>query len=351
MDENAPPIDIEMALAAAAHALVEKRRHNDAALLASAEVTIEEDGYDNWNGGTIIWKLSIRVPYPAYIAVEEAHRSELEKFLNDVIEPFLPDTGHWLQAKILPAEFKDPNWRRNVVRQANDSIVVNTKQHINAPPGKIHAFISYQTKDKRTAGEVQKTLEEAGVSAFLAHEDIEVSVIWRDRILEELRKADIFVSILSKNYALSAWCVQESGIAAYRGITSMHLSLDGTIPEGFSGNVQSTKISKNNISILDLLPGLFNSDLDLGIEVALNNIGRSVSFRDAEANFSPILPYIDRMNDSQVKLLLEKSAKNGQVHHAMLCASEFIPPILESHGHLLDEKTRKFLKDVCEQYG
>ena len=56
------------------------------------------------------------------------------------------------------------------------------------------------------------------------------------------------------------------------------------------------------------------------------------------------------MDNAQIKLLLEKSAANDQVHHASQCAARYIPPILKSHGHLLDENTRQFLEEVCEQY-
>ena len=103
-----------------------------------------------------------------------------------------------------------------------------------------YAFISYQTKDKWVAGKLKKILGEYGIDTFLAHEDINVSEEWRVKILEELTKADIFICILSKNFLQSFWCLQESGIAAFRSdLTVIPISIDGTIPVGFIGNIQS----------------------------------------------------------------------------------------------------------------
>ena len=323
-----------------------KNRIADAELIANANVSIEPTGYDNWDGGTTIWELRLEVPYPDYLSVEKDHREDIEKFIDDVVSPFLPETGHWVKTTIKPVEFKDPNWRRAVAAKVSPLDKYQTIE----PTNDRLAFISYQTVDKHVAGRLQRILQEVGIMSFLAHEDIEVSAEWREKILEELGKASMFISVLSNNYFESPWCVQESGIAAYRGITSLHLSIDGNIPRGFSANIQSIKVDPDNISLTDLLPGIVISDFDLGVELILDIVSRSGSFRSAEANFRLVLPHIPRMSDKQIKELLEKIYSNKQIHHASKCAKDYIPSILESHGHLLSEKKRQFLTDVCEQY-
>jgi hypothetical protein len=214
-----------------------------------------------------------------------------------------------------------------------------------------YAFVSYQTDDKVTAGQVKRVLGEARIDAFLAHEDIDVSAEWRLKILEEIGKANIFICLLSANYRKSPWCMQESGIAAFReGMTIVPLSLDGTKPTGFIANFQAVPIDRDRISIRDLLPAFFKHDFDVGVELTIDLIGESGGFRAAEENFQLILPYIARMSDAQVKLLLNRVADNGQVHHASLCARDYLPPLLKSHGRLLSPKTRSFLKNICAQY-
>ncbi len=346
MSDKQPPIDVESILAATAHALRCKNKLQDIELLVNAKATLEYMHHDNWNNGTSVWYLNLEILYPVYLSVDKEHLKELEEFISEVITPFLPEEGHSIDPKIKPAEFTDTNWRQTAVVK-NPSI-----DHYEALDSdeEILAFISYQTADKQYAGALQQTLENIGISSFLAHEDIEPSAVWRERILEELGRAKIFISLLSKNYFKSHWCVQESGIASYRKIASLHLSLDGSIPPGFSGNIQSVKVTPGNITIQDFIPGVILSNFELGIEIIIKIIGNSSSFRGAEASFNMILPHISKMSDTQIKNLLEKAHANYQIHHASRCASQYIPSLLKSHGHLLDEERKKFLLDVCSKY-
>ena len=216
---------------------------------------------------------------------------------------------------------------------------------------KAYAFISYQTADKLVAGEIKDILESVGITSFLAHEDIGVSEEWRIKILDEIGAADLFVSVLSNNYYSSPWCIQESGIAAYRNnLTIIPLSIDGSIPKGLFANIQSTKIEPGKISITDLLPGLIKFDFNQAVDEIIEMIGESGSFRGAEANFEMILPHLDGLTPDQNKRLLEHAARNNQIHHAGLCATEYLPPLIDKHGHLLDSETKEFLQGICDQY-
>jgi len=213
-----------------------------------------------------------------------------------------------------------------------------------------YAFISYQTSDKAVAGQLKEVLASFGINSFLAHEDIEVSAEWRIKILEELKKADLCVCLLSQSYYSSPWCIQESGIAAFRdGMTIIPLSIDGSVPQGFISYIQSTKID-DKVSLNHLLPGLVKHNAKQATNEVIKIIGSSKSFRGAEANFQLILPYISLLTDEQIMTLLEVSAKNNQVHHAGLCATEYIPPLLKSHGHLLSTEKRELLEEICNEY-
>lgn len=189
------------------------------------------------------------------------------------------------------------------------------------------------------------------IEAFLAHEDIDVSVEWRTKILEEIGKADIFICLLSASYLQSPWCVQEAGIAAFRGsMAFVPLSLDGTIPTGFASAFQAVRVHPASITMADMLPAFLKYDFAHGIQLAIDLIGQSRSFRGAEENFKMILPYVSRMSNTQVRDLLQRAADNDQVHCASLCITEYIPPLLRSHGRFLSPKTRALLKRVVALY-
>jgi hypothetical protein len=214
----------------------------------------------------------------------------------------------------------------------------------------MRAFLSYQTADKLIAARVAGLLSKLKCTAFMAHEDIQVSQEWRLQIIQELGVADLFVPILSANYYGSIWCKQESGIAAYRSMAIIPLSTDGSIPEGFIAHIQSTKIDPEAPKFADLLPGLAKRDVTFVINALIPIIAKSGNYRGAEANFELILPYIGNANQEQIVALLEASTANKQICHAGLYATKYLPPLFASHGIFMKIETRKELADVLKQY-
>jgi hypothetical protein len=214
----------------------------------------------------------------------------------------------------------------------------------------MRAFMSYQTVDKEAAARVARVMTEFDCTAFMAHDHIEVSEEWRLEILTELEVADLFVPILSAHYYGSVWCMQESGIAAFRRMTIILLSIDGALPPGFLAHIQSTKIDPAAPAIRDLLPGLAKYDVAFVIDKLVAKVDKSRTFRDAEANFELILPYIGRAKREQIVELLNASTANKQVCHASLCATKYLPPLVESHGKSMQSETRKELEEVLAQY-
>ena len=114
---------------------------------------------------------------------------------------------------------------------------------------KITAFISYSHKDRKFGAQAKAVLAEVGVEAFLAHDDLHVSDQWRGRIIEELKRCDLFVSLLSESSVKSKWAPQEVGfIIARPDVAIAPLSIDGTKPFGFISHVQSRPIPKEGIT-------------------------------------------------------------------------------------------------------
>jgi hypothetical protein len=212
------------------------------------------------------------------------------------------------------------------------------------------AFMSYQTEDRVIAASVSQLLGTLGIQAFMAHEHIEVSIQWRDEILRQIGLADLFVPILSQRYYASIWCKQESGIAAFRRMTIIPLSLDGSIPQGAISHIQSSLLQGGQATYQQILPGLASHDVSFAINVVTGLISASRSFRSAEYHFQLILPYLPQATDAQIVELLNVSQRNGQVHHASLCAREYLPPLMRSHGHLLQPELRQELEQVLAQY-
>lgn len=213
------------------------------------------------------------------------------------------------------------------------------------------AFISYQTTDELVAAQIKQLLSEVNIDSFMSHEDIHVSDEWRLKILEEIENSKVFLSLWSRNYCSSFWCIQESGIASYRkDMIIIPLSLDGTTPQAFSSSIQSVKVDPNNVLLEDLLPGLRRVDPNIPIKIIMRSIEESKSYRTAETNFRKILPYMDSLTPDQGKELLEMSLKNNQICNASECAIEYLPPLLSRYGNLLKQEDNKKLVEIIGYY-
>jgi len=92
---------------------------------------------------------------------------------------------------------------------------------------------------------IKQELEDYGFSVFLAHEDIEPSIEWRDRILTELKKCKVFVPVLTGNFNDSEWTDQETGIALAhkKVIVPLKTARD---PHGFIKEIQALRIDPEN---------------------------------------------------------------------------------------------------------
>ena len=155
---------------------------------------------------------------------------------------------------------------------------------------------------------------------------------------------------MSQHYYQSIWCKQESGIAAFRRITVIPLSIDGAIPLGALNHIQSTLIDPNAPTYNNIFPGLALHHVGFLISAITQIIAQSYSYRDAERNFDLIVPYIPRAADLQVIELLSIAHGNDQIANAGRCATQHLPPLMASHGHFLHPQIRAELQQTLARY-
>src|SRR3990167_623752 len=80
-----------------------------------------------------------------------------------------------------------------------------------------------------------------GISAFIAHEDIEASREWRDEVEAGLESMQVLVAVVEPGFKESDWCVQEVGYALGRKIDIIPLCV-GLDPFGFFGKYQGIQV-------------------------------------------------------------------------------------------------------------
>jgi hypothetical protein len=103
--------NLDSILATTAEMLVAGGNFDAVSLLRAAEPQLEETGYDNWNGGTSIWTLFLRIPAKEYAQLgtrREVIEAQIDNRLTPVIDAY---ANTWISAKIVPKIEAKQNWR------------------------------------------------------------------------------------------------------------------------------------------------------------------------------------------------------------------------------------------------
>lgn len=107
--------------------------------------------------------------------------------------------------------------------------------------GYVKLFVSHLSSNRERMSAMKLGLANWGISAFIAHEDIEASREWRDEVEAGLESMDILVAVVEPGFKESDWCVQEVGYALGRKIDIIPLRA-GLDPFGFFGKYQGIQI-------------------------------------------------------------------------------------------------------------
>lgn len=214
---------------------------------------------------------------------------------------------------------------------------------------KLKAFISYSTKDKLIGAKVKDILGDFGIEGFLAHNDINISEEWKQRIREELSISDIFIPLLSKNFKNSDWASQETGIAYFRDILIIPLRLDETIPFGFMNHLQGKPIVINNIPLNYLLRPILDKFGSYIITAAIERLESAGSFRYAESLMELLAPHFKNLMQADIDRFVDASIKNSQVWSAALCRDKYLPQFIRINEGKIKPEYLKILSYQIEK--
>lgn len=104
-------------------------------------------------------------------------------------------------------------------------------------PGHFKLFLSHLSSFKGKISLLKNELEKYGISAFVAHEDIEPAKQWQDEIEKGLFSMDALCAIIMPGFRESNWTDQEIGVAIGRKLLVIPIRR-GLDPYGFIGKYQ-----------------------------------------------------------------------------------------------------------------
>ncbi len=180
----------------------------------------------------------------------------------------------------------------------------------------LNVFISYSSSNKELAGELKRFLNKYGLNVFLAHETINPTEEWQNKILEYLEKMDVFILLLTKKYQGSKWTDQESGYAISRRILIIPIKVDIN-PYGFLSKIQAIVLNKNDQSITynKIIEILYNKEKIKFLNSIIDFFGKSPDF-DTSNQRVKIINEFSGYSIKQMNKILEVSSKNHQIYNA-----------------------------------
>lgn len=140
------------------------------------------------------------------------------------------------------------------VTGATDAVLMQVAAHVGyeiqgieqtpgfEPPfwakGQMRLFVSHLAAHRAFAAELQEDFSHLGISAFVAHNDIEPTTEWQTQIETALGTCDALIALLHPGFHESKWTDQEIGFAMGRGVPVFGVRF-GEDPYGFIGRFQA----------------------------------------------------------------------------------------------------------------
>jgi hypothetical protein len=107
--------------------------------------------------------------------------------------------------------------------------------------GYVRLFISHKDSHKIEAKSLADSLEEYGVSTFVAHDNIEPMSTWQGEIEKALATMEIMLAFVTDDFHDGFWTNQEIGYALGKQIPIIPVKLERADPMGFIGKVQALR--------------------------------------------------------------------------------------------------------------
>jgi hypothetical protein len=176
-------------------------------------------------------------------------------------------------------------------------------------------FLSHLASMKVATTELRVELSKFGISAFVAHVDIEPTKEWQVEIESALATMDGLIALLAPGFKESNWCDQEVGVAIGRRlpIVSVRLGLD---PYGFIGKYQAVQgIGKDHKVLAKELYEIFMLNPSIGPKITsalVKMLSESFSF-DESKRLITLIEKSTYLTTKHVASMQESVEKNGQV--------------------------------------
>lgn len=219
---------------------------------------------------------------------------------------------------------------------------------------KLKIFYSYSTSDKTIVGLLKDSLEPYGFEVFAAHDDnaIKPAVEWKDEIIKAIIKCDVFIPLITKNFKISEWTDQETGMAKIKDKFMIPLKVDSH-PYGFIGNIQSLKLNKTKLTSKTYMEYTLPHEIFKIIEkepkfekymvdIFIKEFRLTETFAEADKKVKKIEDF-NNFTPEQVNQIYQITKENRQIHDAYEAKKVLIRFFYKYKEHLEEEEYKEII--------
>jgi hypothetical protein len=183
----------------------------------------------------------------------------------------------------------------------------------------LKVFLSHLYNERVYVHGVKEALATCGMEAFVAHDDIQPSMHWRDVIKAALRTCDAMVALLHPGFHESQWCDQEVGWVLGRGVPLIVVrSPDSPRRDGFMEESQDMRLMAERDVANSVLEVLLRDPRTRpqGLRSLAEAVVGSISF-DRTRYLVGLLVDQPEMEEEQLRRLEYAVQTNRQVYEAV----------------------------------
>lgn len=310
----------------------------EARVVNSSVIFVDEGtGYDNWNGGMDGHDVILFLPPEIFGEVTLARKSGFESDLLSKLRLCCQSIeNEFINAvRFEDEDQNDPHFQKAI--SINDRPQINPNSLSIWKPDHVRLFISHRDIHKIQAKALANSLDEYGISSFVAHDTIEPMSTWQNEIIKGLETMEIMLVYLTDDFHDSVWTNQEVGFALGRNIPVISLKLGATDPRGFIGERQALKHNSHDtlqtaLDIYNLIAEKLGNKHRLQ-SALINAFCVSPDFTETKKRFDRMNRVVETLTDNEVSEITKAFHDNSQLYKA---------------GHLVSGNNRliKFLNRV-----
>jgi hypothetical protein len=184
--------------------------------------------------------------------------------------------------------------------------------------GSFKLFLSHVSEQKVMVAQIKEALGHYGISAFVAHEDIQPTKEWLIEIEKALDTCDAMAAILTPTFHQSYWTDHEIGFCVRRRVLIVPVKL-GLDPYGFISKYQA--LQANGKEPTQIAQNLFESLLDHPLtksrmeHALVAAFEQSASYKEAKLG-AALLGKITTWSPEMLRAIEQAVSKNSQISGA-----------------------------------